>query len=164
MKVLPREELIYLAGFIDGDGAIMAQIVRRRDYTFQFQLKLSVQLTQKTSRIHFLQNIKESLGVGYVRRRGEISQVSDYVVTEPQNVYSLLKAVQPFLKLKKKQANLVMHIIELLPRSKDSLPKFYELCVKADHVAELNDSKSRTVTSEAVKAMHGDKVNPLSPP
>jgi hypothetical protein len=39
---LKRDILIYLAGFIDGDGSLLAQIVYRKDYKHKFQIKVSV--------------------------------------------------------------------------------------------------------------------------
>lgn len=40
----------YIAGFIDGDGSIIAQIVRREDYVRKFQIRVSVVFYQKTKR------------------------------------------------------------------------------------------------------------------
>lgn len=161
MKTLTRDDLIYLAGFIDGDGAIIAQVVKRSDYKWKFQLRLTLQFTQKTKRLHFLQALHQTIGVGYVRTRGN---VSDFVITETKNVYDLLKLLQPFLRLKQKQANLVIKIIEQLPSSKDSVHKFLELCEIADHVASLNDSKSRENTIETVRTTLKSILDYLPPP
>ena len=40
----------YLAGFIDGDGCILAQIIRREDTRFKFGIRMSVTVYQKSSR------------------------------------------------------------------------------------------------------------------
>ena len=40
----------YLAGFIDGDGCIMAQIVPRKDYLYKYEIRVSIVLYQKTKR------------------------------------------------------------------------------------------------------------------
>lgn len=40
----------YLAGFIDGDGCILAQIVRREEYKRKFQIRVTVAMYQKTKR------------------------------------------------------------------------------------------------------------------
>lgn len=47
---LTKEELNYIAGFIDGDGCILAQIVARKDYKFKFQIRVSIIMYQKTTR------------------------------------------------------------------------------------------------------------------
>lgn len=47
---LSKEDLNYLAGFIDGDGCILAQLVFREDYKYKFQIRVSIILYQKSSR------------------------------------------------------------------------------------------------------------------
>jgi hypothetical protein len=147
MKTIPREELIYLAGLIDGDGSIVAQMVRRPDYKHRFQIRCTVQVTQLKKRRHFLEKIKDTIGYGYIRDRGN---VSDFILTETRCVYDFLKQISPFLRMKKKQADLILRIIEQIPSSKTSALLFIELCQIADHVAELNDSKKREITAEVV--------------
>lgn len=147
MPILNKDDLLYLAGLIDGDGSIVAQIVRRSDYVYQFQIRLTVQISQLKKRRHHLEDIRKILGYGIVRDRGDIS---DYVLAETRNVYQFLKQLSPFLRIKKKQANLVIKIIEQLPSSKNSPILFIELCHLADQVAELNDSKNRNITTEVV--------------
>ena len=50
MKInqLSNEEIAYLAGFLDGDGSIHAQIVQREDYRLKFQIRVTVTLFQDT--------------------------------------------------------------------------------------------------------------------
>lgn len=60
MKNLNTIELSYLAGFIDGDGCILAQIVRRKDYSFGFQIRISLIVYQKSSRLWFLMKLKKN--------------------------------------------------------------------------------------------------------
>jgi len=45
MKQLNQTDCIYLAGFLDGDGSIIAQMVLRQDYKFKFQIRLTLQFT-----------------------------------------------------------------------------------------------------------------------
>lgn len=148
MKNINRDDLLYLAGLIDGDGSLVAQIVRRSDFVSKFQIRCTVQITQSKKRRHFLENIQEIIGYGTVRDR---ENISDYVLTETRCVYFFLKQLSPFLRLKKKQSNLILRIIEQLPSSKNSPLLFVELCDISDHVAQLNDSKSRKITAEVVR-------------
>ena len=144
MNKISLHDLLYIAGFLDGDGCIMAQLITRSDYKLGFQIRLTVQFTQALKRKIYLQKLKDILGPGYIREQGSISH---YAITEPKNVYTFLKQIQPFLRIKQKQANLVLTIIEQLPLAKDSPNKFIELAHMVDHVASLNDSKSRKVTA-----------------
>jgi intein/homing endonuclease len=49
---MKRKEIdyAYLAGFIDGDGCLLAQLVKRPDYLYKFQIRISINFYQKTSR------------------------------------------------------------------------------------------------------------------
>lgn len=55
-KIIKQEEGMseltkaYIAGFLDGDGCILAQIVRNTSHRFKFQIKVAIVLYQKTSR------------------------------------------------------------------------------------------------------------------
>ena len=148
MNIINRDDLLYLAGLIDGDGSIIAQIIRRPDYVYRFQIRLTIQITQLKKRRHHLVHIKEIIRYGYIRDRGDIS---DYILTETRCVYAFLKQLAPFLRMKRKQANLIIRMIEQLPSAKKSASLFIELCRITDHVAELNDSKKREITAEIVE-------------
>lgn len=150
MKNIHLTDLIYIAGFLDGDGSIMAQLVPRADYKLGFQIRLTVQFTQHVSRVFFLDQLQSLVGAGYVRRQKIGGSVADYVITDTKAVHAFLKLLQPYLRLKQKQANLVMTIIEQLPLVKNDPHKFIKLAEMADRVAELNDSKQRLHTAKDV--------------
>lgn len=151
MKTLSLYQASYLAGFIDADGSILAQIVSREDYVLKFQIRVSVICIQKMSRIHHLRDFQTEIGKGTIRDRGD--GIAEFSIVGHTNVAGFLKQIQPYLRNKKKQANLVLRICEQLDLTKkDKDPqKFLELCTLADHVAALNDSKNRTNTTETVK-------------
>ena len=53
MMIMKKQEKVdysYLAGLIDGDGCILAQIVKREDYKYKYEIRVSVTLYQKTKR------------------------------------------------------------------------------------------------------------------
>jgi hypothetical protein len=150
----------YLAGFIDADGSIYAQIKKNDSFKYKHQIQVTVQVTQATKRRWFLDRLKDEIGSGNVRDRGSKSGVadtentegvSDYILTEQSKVLELLKNLQPYLRLKKKQANYVIRIIEQLPSTKDSQEKFLEVCTFVELVADANDSKTRTNTAKTVR-------------
>lgn len=159
MNTINEKDLIYLAGFVDGDASIIAKFILHKDYvkTRPYQISLTVQITQKTKRKWFLEEIKNIIGEGNVNDRkissffSNGSQVSDYCLVGPAAVGKFLKQIQPYLRIKQKQANLVIRITEQLPYSQDP-EKFYELCQLVDQVSALNDSKSRTITADIVIA------------
>lgn len=155
MKTLTEEQAAYLAGFIDADGSIIAQIVKREDYVLKYQIRVSILLIQKNQRMHFLKQIQSELGdVGTIRDRGD--GVSEFALVGITNTIQLLKQLLPFLRLKKKQANLVIRISEQLILTKNDPKQFLTLCELADQVANLNDSKNRSITAQMVKTRFQD--------
>jgi intein-encoded DNA endonuclease-like protein len=50
---LKKEELAYIAGFLDGDGCIMLQLINRKDYKLGYQIRASIVFYQKTEKREF---------------------------------------------------------------------------------------------------------------
>lgn len=146
-----NEFLAYLAGFCDGNGSIIATICRMPDYkVIQFHLRITISFTQKSSRSHFLEKIQKKLrGKGSVRNRKD--GIHELALLGPDARW-LIQFLQPYLSLKKKQANLALKILEQLPSAKKDPHRFLELCKLADQIAALNDSKTRATTSETVRS------------
>src|SRR5262249_6839228 len=68
----------YIAGFLDGDGSVIFQLVRRRDYLYGYQIRSSVCFFQSTRGKAGLMWLKQQLGCGYVRDRA--GDMSDYTI------------------------------------------------------------------------------------
>jgi LAGLIDADG endonuclease len=51
--------LAYIAGFLDGDGSIFFQLVRRKDYCLGYQVRTSIAFYQKTENERILLWLKE---------------------------------------------------------------------------------------------------------
>lgn len=159
MKKISDLDLSYLAGVIDCDGSIIAQFVEHKDYRPEnpYEIRLTVQVSQLTIRKWWLTEIFNTIGEGTVRDRKlpkepnkHVSAMSDYVLVGVRPVSELLKMLVPFLKVKKKQANLVIRISEQLGNSND--PVIYDQTLDlVDQVASLNDSKNRTITAQVVR-------------
>lgn len=149
MKTLSVEQASYLAGFIDADGCILAQIVSRKDYVLKFQIRVSVTCIQKMKHIHHLKHFQLEIGKGTVRDRGD--DIGEFSIVGHKNVYAFLTQVTPYLRIKKKQANLVIRICEQLDLTKKNPQKFLELCQLTDQISVLNDSKKRIMTAKYVE-------------
>ena len=139
--------LAYIAGFLDGDGSIFFQIVPRKDYKQKFQIRTSIAFYQKKDNVEILNWIKEQFGAGYIRHRK--TGISDYTIVESNKVYEILKLLQPYVKLKKKQVELGLEILQKL-KDKNSNKDFLEICKLTDQFKELNYSKNRKITYESV--------------
>ena len=103
-------ERAYIAGFLDGDGSIILQIVRRKDYVLGFQIRASICFYQKATGLTVLEWIKQRLLHGYIRRRGEMA---DYTIVGLGRVQEVLNEIGPFAVLKAKHVELARLITEV---------------------------------------------------
>ena len=136
----------YLAGFIDGDGCILAQIIKRAESKWKFEIRVSIVMYQKTSRHWFLLSLQKEIG-GTLRKRND--NMSELAIVGRTPVSVILKELIPYLRMKKPTAELVMEIIESEAGIRDR-GEFIEVCKKVDKIAEYTDSKRRTITAEVV--------------
>lgn len=139
-----------IAGFLDADGCVNAQIVQRAEYRLKFQIRASITFFQSTKRHWFLLQLHEKLKRGCLRKRND--GMSELSIVGSASVSTLLTDLIPYLKLKKKQAELVLQIVQKLSRKQDK-HDFLMLCKLADQVGL--DSKRRrhrrTITSALVR-------------
>lgn len=144
-----NEEKAYIAGFLDGDGSIMAQLVARKGYKLGFQIRVSVVFYQKSNHQDHLLWLQEQLSFGYVRNRPD--GVTEYTIVGLREVSYVLTLLHPFLRLKKQLAAEVLTLIESHPPSrKMTAAKLIRLSKLVDKTARFNYSKRRTVTSQSV--------------
>ena len=146
---MQNEEKAYIAGFLDGDGSIMAQLVKRKDYKLGYQIRTSIVFYQKTVHQDFLLWLKGRFGYGYVRARN--NGMSEYAVVGFREVEYVLQLLYPFLRLKKQLAQDVLHLIAKHPEQRKLTAKQLVCLSKlVDKTAKFNYSKKRTNTTGEV--------------
>lgn len=74
----------YIAGFLDGDGSIFLQLIRRKDYKLGYQVRASIVFFQKRKNIKILRWLKHKFRVGYLRNRND--GLSEYTIVGFKNV------------------------------------------------------------------------------
>jgi hypothetical protein len=172
------KEKAYIAGFLDGDGSIMAQLVKRNDYKLGYQIRVSIVFYQKTVHQKFLLWLKGRLGFGYIRDRND--GMSEYAIVGLREVEYVLTLLYPFLRLKKALAKDVLYLIKQHPEQRKMTAKqLVRISKLVDKTAKFNYSKKRTNTSAEIIAFLNkrkllvpvetgatvaggeDKVNPL---
>ena len=141
-------EKAYLAGFLDGDGSIHVRLKPNSTYKFGFQVAPSVVFYQADKEIEEIRSIRDLLGIGYIRRRKD--GIAEYIIGDSESILYFLSIVTPYLRLKRKQAEILKEIIALKKKVK-SASDFLCMCEKIDEFAELNYSKKRIQNSEKVK-------------
>ena len=75
--------------------------------------------------------------------------ISEYSIVGASQVLVLCELLLPYLRLKRRQALLIIQICKTL-RKTQSKEDFLLLCNLADQIGELNDSKTRTISSDTV--------------
>ena len=148
---LTEAQKAYVAGFLDGDGCVMFQFVRRKDYVYGYQVRASVVFYQKENHLEQLEWLKRKLSYGYIRQRKD--GMAEYTVVGIQPVMEVLTMLEPYLRLKKPHVDVARKIAYLLPRytrlDKNLLLKVGTLI---DRFQQLNYSKRRKNTRIVVKA------------
>lgn len=146
-----------MASAIDNDGSIYTRLILK-DEGIGVGLSFGVQVSQKTKFLDYLERFKTDTGFGKAEvRRGGESNMSDWVVIKQDEIPVLLKALLPYFRIKKEQAELEIEIVEKyskLPKAntkKNSIKRaegVYELLPLIDRLAKLNDGLNRKVTGE----------------
>jgi len=149
MNKLSEADKYYIAGFLDGDGCINAQIVKRPDCRLQFQIRVYISFYQKTKHHWFLLWLQKKCQYGAIRKRND--GMSEYTITGIDPVHNILKELEPMIRIKKTQLKLVLRIIKELPKTKDP-QTFITLCESVDRFEQLNYSKKRKIRSDTVRS------------
>jgi len=146
-----KSELAYIAGFLDGDGCIMLQLVYRHDYILGYQIRASIVFYQSQRYYQFLVWLKTKLIDGYIRNRND--GIVEYTIVGTKPVSRIIKLLKPYLKLKQKQAEVALKVLNLMPESgREMTPeRLFKLAKEVDKFADLNYSKKRTNTSKKVE-------------
>jgi hypothetical protein len=155
--MLSKTEKAYIAGFLDGDGCVMFQLVRRKDYVHGYQVRASVVFYQKTKHRAHLEWLKKCFACGYVRDRND--GMSEYTIVGIKPVMKTLSDLKPYLRLKKPHAELAERIFKALPKrfTPDRLMSIAKL---VDEFRDINYSKKRRNTAATLKEFFQPTINP----
>lgn len=155
--MLSETDKAYIAGFLDGDGCVMFQLVRRKDYVFGYQVRASIVFYQKSLHRSHLEWIKSLFKYGYVRDRND--GMSEYTIVGIPYVHEVLVMIRPYLHLKKAHADLALEIIKALPKrfTPDRLVSIGKL---VDKFQVLNYSKRRKNTVKTLEAFFASQGSP----
>ncbi len=106
----------YLAGFIDGDGSIMAIIERHKEKRFGWRVRIVLKITQKHQEdIAFLPVLT---GCGTICKNGK---TWDWKTRNQTDIAHILSRVQPYARVKRRQVDLALQILQTPVRSQRDL-------------------------------------------
>ncbi len=140
MLKLTQTQLAYLAGFIDGDGSIYVRLKPNDSYRYGFQIAPYIVLFQSAKDEKYFKKICELLSCGYLRKRKD--GILEYTIGRREEISALIKAIKPYLILKRQQADLLENIF----RKKDlvkNIEDFSKLMDLINKFAHINYSKKR---------------------
>ena len=124
-KIIPWEVDVnsfsdkYVAGFLDGDGSIVATVEKRPERRrFPYRIRLKVVFTQHSRHKKIIATLWKFLG-----RKGHMRDVSSHnlvelVIQDREEVARVLKRIRPHLIIKKRQAFLMEKILKIYEKSR----------------------------------------------
>ena len=124
-KIIPWEVDVnsfsngYVAGFLDGDGSIVATVEKRPERRrFPYRVRLKVVFTQHNRHKKIIALLWEFLGkVGHIRYVPSHNLV-ELVIQDREEVVRILKRIRPHLIIKKRQALLMEDILRIYEKSR----------------------------------------------
>ena len=138
----------YLAGFLDADGSIYVRLKPNSTYKYDFQVAPSVVFFQKDTEKEFLNKLQKKVKLGYLRFRKD--GIIEYTIGDRSSIKKILELTLPYLRLKKKQAKLMLKILDN-SKSVNSVQGFLELTELIDQFGNLNYSKKRVINTQVVR-------------
>ena len=145
---LKEKEKSYIAGFLDGDGSIYVRLKPNRSYRFLFQVSPAIVFYQSKKEIEHLKWLKNLIKRGYLRERKD--GIVEYIIGDEESLKELLKEILPYLRVKKRQAKLMLEILRLKRKIKNG-KDFLNLAKKIDEFQKINFSKKRIQNSSKVE-------------
>ena len=140
LKSLSPIKKAYVAGFLDGDGSIYVRAKPNSTYKYDFQIALYVALFQSVKNRDKFTELCDLIGYGKMRERKD--GILEYVIDRIADIEEFLECVRPFVKLKEKQLELMLKIIDLKGKVEDK-EDFEALLNLIDSYRELNYSRNR---------------------
>jgi hypothetical protein len=113
---MPKKQfLIWLAGFIDGDGSIFIGVRKQGHNKPYIGVTPSVTVTQRGDYKWVCEYIQKELGFGkvYLSNRSNAQAKATFQTTTMYDTLRLLKLLKPYLYIKKEQATKVIPVLEL---------------------------------------------------
>ncbi len=145
---LSKEEKAYIAGFLDGDGSIHVRLKPNSTYRYRFQISPAIVFYQSEKEKSHLEWLNGLIDRGYLRKRND--GIVEYTLGDVGSIRSLVIGVLPYLRLKRKQARLLLEILSMKEKIK-SARDFLGLAEKIDLFQKINYSKKRIQNSLEVK-------------
>ena len=116
-------EIIYFAGFLDGEGSCIVRFMKDKRYLSGYQITHWINLTQKDKEI--LIKFQKIFGCGklYFHKRDQLWHLD---IWKRNEIIRVMKQLLPYLVVKKKKATRFLEVIQMMKRKKHLEPKGLE--------------------------------------
>lgn len=111
----------YIAGFLDGDGAVSAIIERHPEKKFRYRVRITLDFYQHKSNIVVLEYIQTILGEGSLGK--SIRNTHKLSIKNQTSLKRILPLLYQYSIVKKKQIELALKILHSEVKSKKDLIK-----------------------------------------
>lgn len=137
---MKKEELAYIAGFLDGDGSVMLQLKPRKLVSFGFRVRTIICFYQDQRYKKEISWIQKKLRVGYISKRDD--NMIELRLEGHKRVKSILTKLYPYIVFKRKQCDFILKAIKIM--EKDFTPKkLLEVCKISDKISSINYATTR---------------------
>jgi hypothetical protein len=136
-------DLAYVAGLVDGDGAIMAIIEPHDEKKFRFRVRVVLKVTQKYEKdLVFLIKL---FGCGGVRQN---RSTFDWILRDQRSLKDILARLLPYSRSKRQQIKLALRILATDIVSRKDLLRVARLAdtLSAFNIRSNNRRKNYAVT------------------
>jgi len=147
IEKITNEDKAYIAGFLDGGGSLLTQIVKGT-YKYGFTFRYTIQFVQNKKNHSIMLWLKSRLKIGNIRIRND--NISEYAITGKYAVALIIKVLLPYLKIKKELGYLLLNIIESDIKIVNKVD-FLKVCLLVDSTLKYTYGKQRKITAEVVK-------------
>ena len=107
-----KEELAYIAGFLDGDGSLMLQVKKRNDRKIGWRFMFTICFYQDARHSKPLSWIKKKLGIGYLSDRND--GITELRINGFKQTERILDMLMPYIRFKKVQARTMLKAVKIL--------------------------------------------------
>ncbi len=149
MSNIKQQDWAYLAGFLDADGSIYVRVKPNNSYRYGFQISPSVVFFQSSKEKEKMVEIQKIFEAGYLRERKD--GITEWTVGDQKSIRFIMENTMPFLRLKKKQAQLMLDVLDKKSEVKTK-EDFVGVVERIDEFKTLNYSKKRKNDKEKVLA------------
>ncbi|MCX6810626.1 MAG: hypothetical protein NTY30_02745 [Candidatus Berkelbacteria bacterium] len=150
-----KNDLAYIAGFLDGDGSLMLQIKRRSDSKLGWRIMATICFYQNSSHKESLAWIQAKLQAGYLSNRND--GITELRINGFRKVAEILAKLIPFIRFKKIQANALHAASKLLSKKSFKHLSIDEKCLLVSAIFAIQNnnykSASKKCKNELIKIL-----------